>query len=251
MEGVGAMDPYEQFETRGNFVYRTIDTKTGLLPTEATPGDNLMTEIFIAGTEPTTSNPSARRTVEICCDSGYLATPECKEKGHVMSYNRIQRPNGQSWEKTLIGMNLWALSNEQKGALVLRLYDSEYDIPDYYCHLHNKDTKTYPVSPIAKYAKYNTKKMLEDYYKLHPDEDPGHTHTWENGVCTECGKECEHEYDENGVCTICGMVNPEGGGGGGGEPGGEGGGEGGGDEGGGDAGGESVTDHVLRLLNLF
>ncbi len=258
MEGVGAMDPYQQFETRGNFVYRTIDTKTGLLPTEATPGDNLMTEIFIAGTEPTTSNPSARKTVEICCDSGYLATPECKEKGHVMSFARVQRPNGQSWEKTMIGMNLWALSNEQKGALVLRLYDSENDIPDYYCHLHNKDTKTYPVSPIAKYAKYNTKKMLEEYYKLHPDEDPGHTHTWENGVCTECGKECEHEYDENGVCTICGMVNPDGGGGGGepgGEPGGEGGGEGGGDSGGGgeggDAGGNSVTDHVLRLLSIY
>ena len=249
MEGVGAMDPYQTFEMRGDagFVYRTIDTKTGLLPTEATPGDQMMTEVFIAGTEPRTSDPNARKTVEICADSGYLATPECHEEGHVIVQNRIQRPGGVSWEKKMISMNLWALSNEQKGALVLRLYDSEYDIPDYYCHLHNTDTKKYPVSPLAKYAKYDTKKMLEQYYKEHPDEDPGHTHVWENGVCTECGKVCEHEYDENGVCTICGMVNPDVGGGGGDEPN-----PGGGEGGEGGEGHNSVfTYHMLGRRSLL
>ena len=213
MEAVGAMDPYEQFDLKGDFVYRTIDTKTGLLPTASTPASDMMTEIFIAGTEPTTADANARRVVEICADSGYLATPECKEKGHVISCARIQRPRGESWEKTMLKMNLWALSNEQKGALVLRIYDSEYDIPDYYCHLHNTNTSKYPVSEIAKYAKYDTKKLLEQYYKEHPGEDPGHKHVWENGVCKECGTVCEHEYDENGVCTICGMVNPDVGGG--------------------------------------
>ncbi len=30
-------------------------------------------------------------------------------------------------------------------------------------------------------------------------------HTWENGVCTECGLVCEHAW-ENGECTKCGLV---------------------------------------------
>ena len=168
MEGIGEMDPYEQFEMRGDagFVYRTIDTKTGLLPTEKTPSGDMMTEVFIAGTEPTTSDPNARRTIEICAETGYLATPECKEKGCTIMVDRIQRPRGQSWEKTLIEMNLYALSDEQKGALIYRLYDSDQDIPDYYCHKHNKDTSKYPVSPIAKYAKYDT-----DKYKKQLDEE--------------------------------------------------------------------------------
>lgn len=31
------------------------------------------------------------------------------------------------------------------------------------------------------------------------------THIWENGVCTDCGKICTHNFGIGGVCTMCGM----------------------------------------------
>ena len=176
MEGIGAMDPYQTFELRGDagFCYRTIDTMTGLLPTEETPSSQKLTEIFINGTEPTSSAKDYRQKIEICVKSGYRATPKCHEEGCTIIMDRIQRPNGQSWEKTMLSMNLYGYSNEAKGKLVNRLLDCENDIPDFYCHLHNDDTKKYPVSPIAKWAKYDLKKLQAIWDKEHEnDPDPG------------------------------------------------------------------------------
>lgn len=34
-----------------------------------------------------------------------------------------------------------------------------------------------------------------------------HVHSWENGVCTNCGESCTHHWD-SGVCRICGMACP-------------------------------------------
>jgi len=33
---------------------------------------------------------------------------------------------------------------------------------------------------------------------------PATGHNWTDGACGNCGKICEHSYDENGSCTICG-----------------------------------------------
>ena len=38
-----------------------------------------------------------------------------------------------------------------------------------------------------------------------PEEAPTHAHSWQNGVCTSCGKVCEHRWDA-GKCRICGTV---------------------------------------------
>ena len=39
-----------------------------------------------------------------------------------------------------------------------------------------------------------------------PAQTP-HVHSWDNGVCTNCGEACEHHWD-GGVCRICGMACP-------------------------------------------
>ena len=85
----------------------------------------------------------------------------------------IQRPGGVSWEKKLVTMNLYSLSNQQKGKMVNRLYDCDKDVPDYYCHLHNSDTKKYPVSPLAQYAKRDLSALQKQYDKEHEGDDPG------------------------------------------------------------------------------
>ena len=40
-------------------------------------------------------------------------------------------------------------------------------------------------------------------------EDEECKHNYEDGVCTECGEECKHDYDKDGVCTECGEADPD------------------------------------------
>ena len=41
-------------------------------------------------------------------------------------------------------------------------------------------------------------------FSCNKEEEPTHTHTFEEGICIECGYECEHEVVVNGTCEICG-----------------------------------------------
>ena len=105
-----------------NVVRATIDTKSGLL---ATPeGSGTRTEYFTKGTQPTEAG-SLRTTVQICNDSGYLATPSCT---NVSSRSGIMRPYIPS----------------------PRVGDIGKELPHYYCNQHNPNTSTYPVKPGSK-----------------------------------------------------------------------------------------------------
>ncbi|GIW89870.1 MAG: hypothetical protein KatS3mg109_0302 [Pirellulaceae bacterium] len=35
-----------------------------------------------------------------------------------------------------------------------------------------------------------------------------HRHNWMDGKCTECGKECEHQWNIDGKCNVCGTRCP-------------------------------------------
>ncbi len=109
-----------------NVISVAVDTKSGRLPSELSVLDDRSTvrsEYFIRGTEPTTSD-NVHVTANICADSGYLATPYCT---NVISKVFIKRPNSTD---STVG-------------------DSAYDLPAYYCNLHNLDTTTYPINPDA------------------------------------------------------------------------------------------------------
>lgn len=100
-----------------NVVAVTIDTKSGMLATKKSGSSR--TEYFTRGTQPTETD-NLYQTVEICEDSGYLATPSCP---HTKSKSGIVRPY---------------TPNKGVGD-----YDSE--LPHYYCNLHNPDPKKYKV----------------------------------------------------------------------------------------------------------
>ncbi|MBO4725277.1 MAG: hypothetical protein J5622_02110, partial [Firmicutes bacterium] len=77
-------------------------------------------EYFVAGTQPTTYD-DVHTYVQVCSDSGYLATPYC--------------PN-TSWK---FGVKRPYLVNPAVG-------DIEYEVPHYYCPIHNPDPSKYPTS---------------------------------------------------------------------------------------------------------
>lgn len=103
-----------------NVVSAKIDTKSGLLATEAS-GSNVRTEYFTSGTQPTESD-TAHKTVQICKDTGYLATPSCS---NVETKSGITRPY---------------IPNNKVG-------DISNELPHYYCNAHNPDPSTYPAEP--------------------------------------------------------------------------------------------------------
>ena len=103
-----------------NVVQVAIDTKSGLLATDAS-GSHVRKEYFTSGTQPTESD-TAHKTVDICTASGYLATPSCTS---VTTKSGIMRPYVPSSSVGDIGSEL----------------------PHYYCNLHNPDPDTYPAEP--------------------------------------------------------------------------------------------------------
>ncbi len=101
----------------------TIDTKSGKLPTEESSYDyrgTVRSEYFISGTQPTTYD-DVHTYVQVCNDSGYLATPYC---------------TNTSWK---FGVKRPYLVNPSVG-------DIEYEVPHYYCPYHNPDHSKYPTS---------------------------------------------------------------------------------------------------------
>ncbi len=119
--------PAGQFKPKpDNVISVTIDTKSGMLATEWSshdPRGTVRGEYFVRGTQPTGYDTLHEYAI-ICEESGYLATPYCE---HQASFLGTHRP----YEV-----------NESVG-------DIGYEIPRYYCHLHNLNTALYPTDPNA------------------------------------------------------------------------------------------------------
>lgn len=138
MERVGELDERGTFEMRGEFVTASVDRFSGMLPTALSsrdPRGGVGSEIFIKGTEPSQAD-TWHMVVPVCRETGYLATPSCTD---VVNKVCCQRPGGRSWEAYL---------NAHGGGLGIRsIPDAVYDIPEYYCPVHNPDAGTYIISP--------------------------------------------------------------------------------------------------------
>jgi len=108
----------------GNVISVAIDTKSGRLPSSLSaldPRGTVRNEYFIRGTEPTTTD-NVHVAVNVCSDSGYLATPYCPNN---VSKVFVKRPY-------TVDPNVG---------------DYAYEQPSYYCNLHNPDVMQYPISP--------------------------------------------------------------------------------------------------------
>ncbi|WP_331655168.1 hypothetical protein, partial [Aminipila sp.] len=84
----------------------------------------IRSEYFIKGTEPKTTD-NVHTSVTVCAESGYLATPACHAT------------------KTVVGVKRPYTVSSAVG-------DINYEVPHYYCNLHNPDTAKYPVNPSGK-----------------------------------------------------------------------------------------------------
>lgn len=128
-----------------NVIQVTIDTKSGLLATDAS-GSHTRKEYFTKGTEPTESD-NMHQTVRVCKSSGYLATPSCPS---TKEQSGIMRPYNPSD----------------------RVGDIGRELPHYYCNKHNPNPKDYPVKkglkvtivdiPVAKPPKDETNNDSSD-----------------------------------------------------------------------------------------
>lgn len=101
-----------------NVISVSIDTKSGLLATDAS-GKDVRTEYFTKGTQPTETD-TLHQTMDVCSESGYQATPSCPDvetKGGIL---RPYTPNK-------------------------RVADIGNELPHYYCNLHNPDPDVYKV----------------------------------------------------------------------------------------------------------
>lgn len=106
-----------------NIISVTVDSKSGMLPTELSaldPRSTVRSEFFIKGTEPTKAD-TLHQSVKICSHSGFLATPYCTATRNIVGVKRPYKPN-------------------------LSVGDIGYEVPHYYCPLHNPDLTQYPIS---------------------------------------------------------------------------------------------------------
>ncbi|MGN0713097.1 MAG: transglycosylase domain-containing protein, partial [Anaerovoracaceae bacterium] len=101
-----------------NVISVSIDTKSGLLATEAS-GSDVRTEYFTKGTQPTETS-TLHQTMDVCSESGYQATPSCPDVETKSGILRPYTPNK-------------------------RVADIERELPHYYCNLHNPDPNVYKV----------------------------------------------------------------------------------------------------------
>jgi hypothetical protein len=86
-----------------------------------------------------TEYDDAHVLVNVCADTGYLATPYCSNS---VSKLAVIRPNGSSWEKTLVDYSMSTMG-------LRSLPDAIYDAPEFYCPVHNPNPAMYPISPFA------------------------------------------------------------------------------------------------------
>ncbi len=112
----------------GTIVTVEIDKISGKLPTDLSrldPRGTIKSEIFVKGTEPVEMD-DFHVTGIVCSESKFLVTPYCPTpKSSVF----VKRPDGWTGAKA---------------------EDLEYELPKYYCPLHNPDVIAYPIAPDAK-----------------------------------------------------------------------------------------------------
>jgi penicillin-binding protein 1A len=124
MKQVCAGIPTESFPAAPeNIISVTVDNKSGLLPSELSsldPRGTVISEYFIKGTEPTKTD-NLHTEVSVCSESGYLATPDCIFTSVRMG---TMRPYG-----------------------IVNTGDQNYEVPHYYCNLHNGNPDMYPINP--------------------------------------------------------------------------------------------------------
>ncbi|HYE68108.1 MAG TPA: transglycosylase domain-containing protein, partial [Anaerovoracaceae bacterium] len=108
----------------GNVISVAVDIKSGRLPSELSaldPRSTVRNEYFIKGTEPTTTD-NVHVAVNVCSDSGYLATPYC--------FNNVSR-----------------VFVKRPYTVDPKVADYSYELPSYYCYLHNPNVTQYPIDP--------------------------------------------------------------------------------------------------------
>lgn len=112
------------FKTADNVVSVAVDTISGELPSNLSamdPRGTVRNEYFVQGTQPT-SIDTMHVSAVTCNDSGYLVTPWCPTPVSRVFVKRPVPPD-------------------------TRVGDFGYELPTYYCYLHNPDPVQYPISP--------------------------------------------------------------------------------------------------------
>lgn len=71
--------PVKDFQRPAGLVTATVDGKSGLLPGPNTPGDSLVTDLFVEGTVPTQTD-NVHVFVEVCAASGQLPNEYCPNR---------------------------------------------------------------------------------------------------------------------------------------------------------------------------
>lgn len=111
-----------------NVVSVTIDTISGKLPSSLssldprnTTKNTVRSEYFIKGTEPKTVD-DVHTYVTVCTATGRLATPDCPFTKKVLGVKRPYMVNPV-------------------------VADINYEVPHYYCNIHNPNPAKYPVNP--------------------------------------------------------------------------------------------------------
>jgi penicillin-binding protein 1A len=112
------------FPVATNVVSIGIDTKSGKIPSDLSaldPRGTIRNEYFVQGTQPTEID-TVHVVGNVCSESLYLATPYCPLP---ISKVFVKRPY-------------------MADPLV---EDIQYELPSYYCNLHNFDVVNYPIDP--------------------------------------------------------------------------------------------------------
>lgn len=159
MKQVCAGLPTGQFKTApSNVISATIDIKSGLIPSDISaldPRGTIRSEYFIKGTQPTQTD-NIHTFVTICGDSGYLATPLCTNR---VSAFGVQRPY---------------IPDPSVG-------DINYEVPHYYCFIHNPNPEVYPVNENALWQYEWEGKEITGELQEEPEDLPNDTNAPDEG----------------------------------------------------------------------
>lgn len=104
-----------------NIISVSVDSKSGKLPTKLTaldPRGTVYTEYFVKGTQPK-STDNLHQSVTVCAQSGFLATPSCSATRSITGIKRPYTPYAG-------------------------LGDIGYEVPHFYCPIHNPNPSQYP-----------------------------------------------------------------------------------------------------------
>lgn len=124
-----------------NVISVAVDTISGKLPSDLSamdPRGTVKNEYFIQGTQPTEID-TTHVAANVCSDTGYLATPYCPNQSGKVFVKRAAAPD-------------------------LTVGDFAYELPQYYCNIHNPDAAQYPIDP--------TKTLDTNFFITNPDYDP-------------------------------------------------------------------------------